>query len=283
VVVLVALLFAALAVWVPGAIRFPEHPPAFFERFGAALGMPSASLDAQSTTSPLTWNLADNGNDDEPIGNFFRATPGVFTAGADAVMRAYRDARHTLAGDGPPPPPDTRPARAAARLLRAGLGTAAADVAIYSLAQRIARLRELMSIDITTFAWIKSVGRFLGGGGIDATFNWNDDACSHVLDLTFTTDCGRHDFAYRNTKELGVFERLKAAADDQLRRDVNARCAGTPHPVALACEGWADVLWTGVDLFGDRSPRGVATGARRLVTSPLCSGASVLTFGKFGC
>jgi hypothetical protein len=82
---------------------------------------------------------------------------------------------------------------------------------------------------------------------------------------------------------MGVFERLKAAADDQLRRDVSARCAGAPYPVAMTCEGWAGALWTGVDLFGDRSPRGVATGAQRLVTAPLCAGASVLTLGELGC
>jgi hypothetical protein len=75
--VLVALLFAALAAWAPGAIRLPAAPPPVFERLGAVLGVSSPPLEAVSTTNPLIWNLADNGNGDEPIGNFLRRVRDV--------------------------------------------------------------------------------------------------------------------------------------------------------------------------------------------------------------
>jgi hypothetical protein len=75
--VLVALLFAALVAWAPGAIQLPADPPRVFERLGAALGVSSPPLEAISTTNPAIWMLAGDGDDNEPIGNVLRRVRDV--------------------------------------------------------------------------------------------------------------------------------------------------------------------------------------------------------------
>lgn len=282
IVVLVALLFAALAAWAPGAVVLPAHPPAIFAR-GVALGFSSLPLSAQSVTNPAIWQFAGAADGNAPIGDFSRATPGFLVsstqAGGGVMKEAYRAARRAILGN-PPRPPDFGPARAAAQLLRNGLGAAAAEVAVHRLAARIARLKELMSVDLGTFVWIKKVGRFLGGGGIDATFTWSDDGCTIVPDFHFTADCGRHDFGYRNAKDLGIFASVKAVADARLARDMATRCRKRRIVAAIGCAGWTGAVWTGVHYLGDTSPPEIARQARRRA---VCAGASALMVGWMAC
>jgi hypothetical protein len=84
-VVLVAVLFGALAVWVPGAISLPSDPPPFIDGLGALLGMSSPPLTAVSTTNPAIWQLPDDNNDNEPIGNFLRRTRDVVVRGGEVT------------------------------------------------------------------------------------------------------------------------------------------------------------------------------------------------------
>lgn len=98
-VVLVALLFAALAAWAPGAITLPDEPPPFIERVGAILGVSAPPLEARSTTAPAAWVMNLRGNDDAPIGNFLRRTRD-FTVDAGRVTGIFAVAFAGGAKDG---------------------------------------------------------------------------------------------------------------------------------------------------------------------------------------
>lgn len=98
-VVLVAVLCAALAVWVPGAISLPDDPPPFIDRLGALLGISSIPLTAVSTTNPAIWQLPDDNNDNEPIGNFLRRTRDVVVRSGE-VTRVFATGLATGVKDG---------------------------------------------------------------------------------------------------------------------------------------------------------------------------------------
>jgi hypothetical protein len=172
-VVLVAVLFAGLAMWIPGAIDLPDDPPPFIERIGAALGVSAPSLDAHSTTNPAIWQFVDHGNDNEPIGNFLRRARDVAVRTSDleyvfamefsdaardgARDRAVHIVRHPLGALIEMIP---RPQNVSGQAID-GLASA------YALSQYLDELRA-MSSEEATRKIARDTGEQVGAGAVDA-------------------------------------------------------------------------------------------------------------------
>ncbi|WP_049576729.1 phospholipase [Streptomyces sp. SBT349] len=76
-------------------------------------------------------------------------------------------------------------------------------------------------------------------------FDWSTDLCSWSPDnpfgFPFDLSCARHDFAYRNHKDLGIFEPNKARLDSAFYEDLLRVCDGYSGATGAACDGTA---WT---------------------------------------
>jgi hypothetical protein len=85
-------------------------------------------------------------------------------------------------------------------------------------------------------------------------FDWSTDYCSsspdNPLGFDFALSCFRHDFGYRNYKEMGQFSANKARLDDAFYQDLKRRCAGYNSFVRPACNSLAWTYYQAVRAFG---------------------------------
>lgn len=90
----------------------------------------------------------------------------------------------------------------------------------------------------------------------DDRLDWSSDDCSAPLvgstgvSFDFTDACRRHDFGYRNYKDLGVFEERKAEVDNRFLADMKAHCATRSPFLQPSCYRWAYTFYYAVRAFG---------------------------------
>lgn len=85
-------------------------------------------------------------------------------------------------------------------------------------------------------------------------FNWTTDYCSsspdNPLGFNFTLSCARHDFGYRNYKEVGRFPAAKPRLDSAFYADLKRKCATYSVAVRAACYSLAWTYYQAVRAFG---------------------------------
>ncbi|MWA08374.1 phospholipase [Streptomyces sp. BA2] len=85
-------------------------------------------------------------------------------------------------------------------------------------------------------------------------FNWSTDYCSSSPDnpmgFPFKTACARHDFGYRNYKEVGTFNSNKARIDSAFYEDLKRVCARYSGATKTTCNGTAWTYYQAVDKLG---------------------------------
>lgn len=85
-------------------------------------------------------------------------------------------------------------------------------------------------------------------------FNWSTDLCSsspdNPLGFDFRLSCQRHDFGYRNHKEMGIFGANKSRLDSAFYEDLKRKCATYNAFVRPACYSVAWTYYQAVKNFG---------------------------------
>ena len=90
----------------------------------------------------------------------------------------------------------------------------------------------------------------------DGRLNSTNDGCSAPvvgstgLSFDFTEACMRHDFGYRNYKELGLFDEMKDDVDRQFLEDMKDHCATRSVFLRWRCYDWAYTFYAAVRAFG---------------------------------
>ena len=92
--------------------------------------------------------------------------------------------------------------------------------------------------------------------GRDGRLDFSTDECSAPLvgstgvSFDFTEACLRHDFGYRNYKDLGLFEEEKDDVDNRFLEDMKDHCATRSIFLQARCYDWAYTFYYGVRAFG---------------------------------
>jgi Prokaryotic phospholipase A2 len=85
-------------------------------------------------------------------------------------------------------------------------------------------------------------------------FDWSTDYCSSSPDnpfgFPFELSCARHDFGYRNHKDLGTFEANKSRLDSAFYQDLLRVCDRYSGSTGSACDGLAWTYYQAVVIFG---------------------------------
>lgn len=90
----------------------------------------------------------------------------------------------------------------------------------------------------------------------DERLDWSTDECSAPVvgstgvSFDFTDACLRHDFGYRNTKQLGLFGQRKAEIDNRFLADMKDHCATRGALLQASCYRWAYTFYHAVRRFG---------------------------------
>lgn len=86
------------------------------------------------------------------------------------------------------------------------------------------------------------------------TLNWGTDLCSNSPDnplgFNFELACWRHDFGYRNYKQMGQFSANKSRLDSAFYEDLKRKCATYNWAVRPACTSLAWTYYQAVRNFG---------------------------------
>jgi hypothetical protein len=85
-------------------------------------------------------------------------------------------------------------------------------------------------------------------------FDWSTDYCTAAPDnpfgYPFELSCARHDFGYRNYKELGTFEENKARLDSAFHEDLKRVCDAYDGAAESSCDSLAWTYYQAVSIFG---------------------------------
>ncbi|MEO3755704.1 phospholipase [Streptomyces sp. B6B3] len=85
-------------------------------------------------------------------------------------------------------------------------------------------------------------------------FDWGTDYCSSSPDnpfgFPFELSCARHDFGYRNHKDLGIFDANKSRLDNAFYQDLLRVCDRYSGATATSCDGLAWTYYQAVVIFG---------------------------------
>ena len=83
------------------------------------------------------------------------------------------------------------------------------------------------------------------------TLDWTSDGCSAPIvgsqgrSFNFRSACNRHDFGYRNFKNLGLFDTsTRTLIDEQLHRDMNTYCDSQRRTFKVRCIAWSEIFYT---------------------------------------
>jgi hypothetical protein len=159
-------------------------------------------------------------------------------------------------------------------LLTLGLAGPAAAV---TNAQKLSVLSSFTQTSASSYnSW--NSARLNQGAWADYHFNWTTDYCSsspdNPLGFDFRLSCYRHDFGYRNYKEMSQFPSNKARVDSALYEDLKRKCATYNAFVRPACTSLAWTYYQAVHAFGslasvspadiDKAARLKAEGERRM-------------------
>ncbi|MFD9904382.1 phospholipase [Streptomyces sp. NPDC059063] len=96
-------------------------------------------------------------------------------------------------------------------------------------------------------------------------FNWSTDYCSSSPDnpfgFPFQTACARHDFGYRNYKEMGTFSANKSRIDSAFYADLKRVCASYTGAKKTSCDALAWTYYQAVDKLGSVAPANARSAA----------------------
>jgi hypothetical protein len=131
-----------------------------------------------------------------------------------------------------------------------GLATPAAAV---TRAEKLSLLSSWTQTSSSSYqAW--NSGRLNKSAWSEYDLNWSTDYCSsspdNPLGFNFKLSCYRHDFGYRNYKEMGVFSSHKDRLDSAFYEDLRRVCATYSVWVRPACYSLAWTYYQAVRAFG---------------------------------
>jgi hypothetical protein len=134
-----------------------------------------------------------------------------------------------------------------------GLASPAAAVTVD---EKAAKLTEFSQTSVSSSnAW--NAARLNQGAWTAYGFDWSTDYCSaspdNPLGFDFTLSCWRHDFGYRNFKDVGRFPANKSRIDSAFYEDLKRKCATYNQWVRPACASLAWVYYQAVVTFGSVS------------------------------
>jgi len=129
-----------------------------------------------------------------------------------------------------------------------------APAAAVTFEQKFAALTDFTQTSVGSYnAW--NSARLNQAAWADYQFNWSTDLCSlspdNPLGFNFSLSCHRHDFGYRNHKEMGQFTSgNKARVDSAFYEDLKRKCATYNFFVRPACYSLAWTYYQAVRTFG---------------------------------
>ncbi|HEY8474779.1 MAG TPA: phospholipase [Natronosporangium sp.] len=140
-----------------------------------------------------------------------------------------------------------------AACLLATLGFAAPAAAV-TQQERLAVLSSWTQTSVASYnAW--NAARLNQSAWAEYNFDWSTDFCSaspdNPLGFDFRLSCHRHDFGYRNYKQVGQFPANKPRLDDAFYEDMRRKCATYATAVRPACYSLAWVYYQAVKQFGN--------------------------------
>ncbi len=130
----------------------------------------------------------------------------------------------------------------------------AAPAAAVTTQQKLDALWSFTQTDVGSYnSWLSA--RNNQGAWADYAFNWTTDYCSdspdNPLGFNFKLSCARHDFGYRNYKEMGQFtSSTKDRVDSAFYADLKRKCATYSWLVRPACYSLAWTYYQAVRAFG---------------------------------
>jgi hypothetical protein len=132
-----------------------------------------------------------------------------------------------------------------------GVATPAAAV---TTAQKLSVLSSWTQTSASSYnSW--NAARNNRGPWAEYNFNWSTDYCSsspdNPLGFNFTLSCYRHDFGYRNYKEMSRFSANKPRLDSAFYEDLKRVCATYNAVVRPACLSLAWTYYQAVRIFGN--------------------------------
>ena len=135
-------------------------------------------------------------------------------------------------------------------LLTLGVGSPAAAA---TDAQKLSVLSSFTQTSLTSYnAW--NGARLNQAAWADYRFNWSTDYCSsspdNPLGFNFTLSCYRHDFGYRNYKEMNQFSTNKSRLDSAFYNDLLRACDRYSVWIRPACDSLAWTYYQAVRVFG---------------------------------
>jgi len=120
--------------------------------------------------------------------------------------------------------------------------------------QKLMALSDFTQTSVTSYnSW--NSARQNQAAWADYQFNWSTDYCSaspdNPLGFDFRLSCYRHDFGYRNYKEMALFEPNKSRVDSAFYEDLKRKCATYNWLVRPACYSLAWTYYNAVRVFGN--------------------------------
>ncbi|OLB79128.1 MAG: phospholipase [Actinobacteria bacterium 13_2_20CM_2_71_6] len=100
------------------------------------------------------------------------------------------------------------------------------------------------------WAWGRANPGAYAGYGLDWSTDYCSDSPDQPLGFDFRLPCARHDFGYRNYKEVGLFPANKDRVDSAFYFDLLAKCARYSWVVRPSCDSLAWTYYEAVHLFG---------------------------------
>ncbi|MFW6692807.1 phospholipase [Streptomyces sp. MAR4 CNX-425] len=139
---------------------------------------------------------------------------------------------------------------AAALLATATTAEAATSATTASKAQVLANFTQTSASSYQ--AWASAEAN--RGAWASYGFNWSTDYCSSSPDnpfgFPFQKSCQRHDFGYRNYKEMGAFSANKSRLDSAFYADLKRVCDRYSGATEGACNSTAWVYYQAVRALG---------------------------------
>ncbi|MEV5817986.1 phospholipase [Micromonospora haikouensis] len=137
--------------------------------------------------------------------------------------------------------------------LLAALAVASPATAAVSTSQKLSVLSSWTQTSASSYSTWNSA-RQNQSAWAEYAFNWSTDYCSsspdNPLGFNFKLSCQRHDFGYRNYKEMGQFPANKARVDSAFYEDLKRACATYSSVVRPACYSLAWTYYEAVSIFG---------------------------------
>lgn len=116
--------------------------------------------------------------------------------------------------------------------------------------------QQVETVDRYIDAPLEEFLEYRDSAGRDERLDWSTDECSAPvvgstgISFDFTNACLRHDFGYRNTKALGLFDQRKAEIDNRFLADMKDHCATRSVFLQSSCYRWAYTFYHAVRRFG---------------------------------